>query len=88
MCQDIAATLKSWPLLRGTSKYTRLTVVAEKLYGHIREGGLCCQWPLREGSLYYYHAIDGLHMLYVSDLLFRLVTYTLYFEEYPDMHVQ
>ena len=29
-----------------------MIVVAAKICGLIREGGLCSEWPLREGRLY------------------------------------
>ena len=29
-----------------------MVVVMAKIYGHTREGGLCGEWPLREGPLY------------------------------------
>ncbi len=49
---------KLWPYQRGdlwwegeVNTYT-FTVVAPKIYGLIREGGLRWEWPLREGPLY------------------------------------
>ncbi len=44
------ATLERWLTARGRSN--AFIVAAPKNCGHIREGGLCWEWPLREGPLY------------------------------------
>ena len=45
-----------WPYQRGgfqrEGEVNAFIVAAPKICGHIREGGLCGEWPLREGPLY------------------------------------
>ncbi len=38
--------LERWPFVRGSGECIHLVIVAPKIYGHIREGGLCAEWPL------------------------------------------
>ena len=44
-------------------------VLAAKISGHIREGGLCGEWPLREGPLYS-QCMLGTPMTYIYKELF------------------
>ncbi len=50
VCQENVATLERWALVRGRNN--AFIQAAAKNCGHIREGGLCWEWPLREGLLY------------------------------------
>ncbi len=38
--------------MRGRSKYIAIVKIAVQIYGHIREGGLCSEWPLKEKDLH------------------------------------
>ena len=48
--QEIVATLQSRPLVRGRNKWIHNS--RGKNSNHIRKGGLCWEWPLREEQLY------------------------------------
>ncbi len=73
MYQENVATLERWPLVGGRDKGIHSKRVAN-ICGHIRQGGLCREWPLREGPLHSKPKLSILPCLLV--LVHAFVQYT------------
>ena len=75
---------KLWSHWRGglwwEGEVNTLIIVAAKIYGLIREGGLCWEWPLREGLLYVSGGglNRGKNIIMVKYLKMPLKTYCIY----------